>query len=162
MNRKTKGRNRWHGATRSAHDDSEHSILTGSAETHIGRKLSPCGGNLLVSCCTPWTEDDRKWFEAHPTRSFRLRRLFRDEYPLILSGCATHVVVRQLAPGMRDKVPCADGDVGRSLDALPKSDALCMVLWREYKTTVHGHSFRFSEAIREAMAMEATATGGVQ
>jgi hypothetical protein len=49
---------------------------------------------------TPWSENDREWFEAHPDRSHRLRRAYLDEFPEKVE----HAVVRQLAPGQRVRV----------------------------------------------------------
>jgi hypothetical protein len=54
----------------------------------------------------PWCIDDRKWFAAHPARCHRARPPFPGE--LAASGwdaTATLIVVRQVAPGQRVRLP---------------------------------------------------------
>jgi hypothetical protein len=60
----------------------------------------------------PWQEDDRQWFARHPSRSHRLRPMFPGE---LFSGSApsappaprhsVEVLVRQIQPGMRSRLP---------------------------------------------------------
>jgi hypothetical protein len=50
-----------------------------------------------------WRENDRRWFEANPTRSHRLRPAFDGE--TVLGSPATScIAVRQLEPGRRQRL----------------------------------------------------------
>ena len=56
----------------------------------------------------PWKSNDRDWFEAHPDRSHRLRRLFPgepyyrgNEPPVVPPGHEMQVLIRQVRPGVR-------------------------------------------------------------
>lgn len=52
------------------------------------------------------THDDRRYFEAHPEATHRVRALVPDEFfPLIVADEYTHVLVTQLAPGLRARLP---------------------------------------------------------
>ena len=51
---------------------------------------------------TPGTRDDKSWFADHPSRNFRVRRLFNGEYPSTRTFGFTHVVVRKNACGRYD------------------------------------------------------------
>ena len=73
-------------------------------------KRSPWSG--VFSMPAPWQENDREWFEAHPWRSFRLRRPIgqevvamqmetRHECPVPGVGCTLAVAVWQREPGLR-------------------------------------------------------------
>jgi hypothetical protein len=63
----------------------------------------------------PWKADDRQWFEAHPTRSHRFRGLFPGEMAAAIAEQTAEVIpppsgfsaviVRQLEPGTRRRVP---------------------------------------------------------
>jgi hypothetical protein len=75
----------------------------------------------------PWTEDDRKWFETHPVRKYRLRRSFSGESTYTLRFApnapkgtvdgrdyhkAEWFVVTQLKPGVRRRIPvCAKNTI---------------------------------------------------
>lgn len=95
------------------------------------RLKSICG--MSVYCAldrpTPWSEDDRQWFEAHPDRSHRLRRAYPDEFP----GKEKQAVVRQVAPGQRYRValtsPFLPGD----------REAPEAVAWAIFDLAVEGH-----------------------
>jgi hypothetical protein len=52
---------------------------------------------------TAWKDADRKWFEAHPTRSHRLRQLFAGEFETCTAppGHELQILVRQVEPGLR-------------------------------------------------------------
>ncbi|CAE6747232.1 hypothetical protein R69658_02545 [Paraburkholderia aspalathi] len=54
-----------------------------------------------------WLNDDRDWFEAHTARSYRIRKPYADE-PAVEG--ATWVLVKQIEPGARSRIPArADG-----------------------------------------------------
>ena len=76
----------------------------------------------------PWQEDDHAWFAAHPERSFRLRRIYANEYPPEFFA-STHVIVRQIKPGNRDKLPTFDNMGGQYLEAYPDDDASLLAAW---------------------------------
>jgi hypothetical protein len=48
---------------------------------------------------SPGSDDDRRWFEQHPRRSYLLRPAFPDEVADTVTGGWT--IVRQIAPGIR-------------------------------------------------------------
>jgi hypothetical protein len=72
----------------------------GSAEVAATNSLPP--GAPVNIRGTAWSEDDRKWFAAHPERAHRVRPGFPGEFPE-----GTIVVVRQQAPGTRLRLPIA-------------------------------------------------------
>lgn len=41
-----------------------------------------------------------------------------------------HLIVRQLMPGVRDKIPMADEAGGTLLDTMPDDEALLLALWQ--------------------------------
>jgi hypothetical protein len=49
-----------------------------------------------------YKEADRHWFEAHRRRSFHIRRAIAGE-PLP-AGDVSHIVVKQIKPGLREKL----------------------------------------------------------
>jgi hypothetical protein len=51
------------------------------------------------------SEEDRVWFEAHPTRSHRVRPFIPGETPEADPIPPTHVAVRQVKPGIRVRLP---------------------------------------------------------
>lgn len=119
---------------------------------------------LLCLEDAPWKADDRAWFATHPTRSFRLRRLHPGEFPTATLGNATHVIVRQLRPGFRDKHLAGDACGGADLDALPDSDAIAMVLRDEFaRAAASGDPFPLKRALdRAALMVNAAGKGGLQ
>jgi hypothetical protein len=84
---------------------------------------------VAPNCEHQWKEDDRKWFLANPERVFRLRRLHTGELPKEFSHGETHALIRKLRPGVRDKGFLIDDTKGETLDTLPNSDAMGVVLW---------------------------------
>jgi len=110
--------------------------------------------DLNLNSKAPWKEGDRKWFSENPFRSFRLRRLFPNEFPNDFYEGQTHVLVRQLRPGFRDKQFCLDVANGASFDALPNTEEVCMALWiRLIKRT---GNFALAEVVAEASLMGVT------
>lgn len=100
-----------------------------------------------------WKEDDKKWFGANPHRSFRIRRLHKNEITKEFNSGETHVIVRQITPGVRDKVFLKDMKGGASHDALPDLDSVGMVLWKK----IHGGAdfISLNDVVSEARMMEA-------
>ncbi len=47
------------------------------------------------------SEDDRRWFERHPDREFRLRKPAPRELGMMQAQGSSHVLVRQVLPGCR-------------------------------------------------------------
>jgi hypothetical protein len=83
-----------------------------------------------------WQKDDAPWFEKHPRRSFRLRRIYKGEK---VDQLSTHMLVRQIEPGFRDKLPVSStaDTTGEFLDSFEDSDKVLIALWREMSTS-HG------------------------
>jgi hypothetical protein len=107
-------------------------------ERAIKRSLgeySKAGGGLVFFDLGPgaeaWKTDDRKWFLANPLRSFRIRRLFEGELPEAANDGQTHVLVRQLTPGLRDKDFLRDLTKGAGFDALLNTEEIGMALWEK-------------------------------
>ena len=69
---------------------------------------------------SPWKRDDAEWFKAHPQRAHRVREQFPGE--LERSDPIDFVVVRQIKPGQRARVPFTLVDCGA--DALEMMVAL--------------------------------------
>ena len=65
----------------------------------------------------------------NPLRSFRIRRLYEKELPYEFNNGQTHVLVRQLTPGFRDKVFLCNPVIGSGFDALPDIDEVGLILW---------------------------------
>lgn len=128
------------------------------------RDLAPGCAVAVTLIDSPWKDDDREWFAARPARSFRLRRLYPGEFPAESLGNATHVIVRQLAPGYRDKHLAGDACGGADLDALPDSETLAMILRDEFaKCAASGQAFMLQHTVDRARALDNLAgTGGVQ
>jgi hypothetical protein len=134
------------------------------AAKQVIRDLPQGHGAAFAFADAPWKDDDRVWFAEHPTRSFRLRRLHPGEFPAEILGNATHVTVRQLSPGFRDKHLAGDARGGTDLDALPDSDAIAMALRDEFaKAAASGQPFPLQRAVdRAALMVHAAGKGGVQ
>lgn len=113
---------------------------------------------LLVSRNTKWTKADKAWFEKRPSRSFRLRELFPGELPaeFNIGNAATHVVVRQVAPGFRDKRYLS---LRGPAAAFPRDDLSLMYVWQNYETATD--DFISLEEIFSGVARMGSA-GGVQ
>ncbi len=128
------------------------------------RDLPQGHGAAIALADAPWKDDDRRWFAAHPARGLRLRRLYAGEFPAESLGNATHVVVRQLVPGFRDKRLAGDTRGGLDLDALPDSDNLAALLWDEFgKAAVTGQPFELQGVMDRACLMgHASSAGRVQ
>lgn len=114
------------------------------------------GGPLLLDMGkpNPWKENDRRWFAENPNRSFRFRRIYAGEFPKHLLEGATHTIVRQVSPGLRDKRP-----VSGSGDDLPDSEHFCLVLWEAFD---QGRTVGINDAFRRASSMQVSSVGGVQ
>ena len=72
----------------------------------------------------PWKSDDAAWFTAHPRRSHRVRDEFPGEFERASGGPVDFVVVRQIKPGQRIRVPFTLVECGA--DALGMMQALAM------------------------------------
>jgi hypothetical protein len=93
---------------------------------------------------SPWKEADRKWFEAHPDRTIRIRDRFAGETfagPVDPNDHAPFVLVRQLEPGCRvrrqvDSLEFMDENTGEvKLSITPPfgcDEAVCDFLWELY------------------------------
>ncbi len=113
----------------------------------------------------PWKVDDQRFFIANPKRSFRLRRIYPGEYGDLLDESMTHVLVRQLRPGLRDKRCLGCDRIGYSLNDLPDKEAFLVLLWEELSSgRIETHSTRLYELLDQAVAIEhgALTAGGVQ
>lgn len=100
----------------------------------------------------PWKEDDKKWFAANPQRSFRIRRLYNNELPKEFNHGETHALVRQVIPGVRDKLYLMDLKGGASHDALPDVDSVGMILWKKIHDGVGVISL--NEVVSEVRTMD--------
>jgi hypothetical protein len=70
------------------------------------------------------SEDDRRWFEARPGREFRLRKPAPRELGMMQAQGASHVLVRQVQPGFRMRLPMLCSN-------LPDVDPVLRRLWNE-------------------------------
>lgn len=82
--------------------------------------------DLRGAASASYKEADRIWFKVLPGRRFRCRRLY-DREPCPDRAC-THVVVRQVCPGIRQKHYLGHPSMTRRLDAV-ESEELCKYLW---------------------------------
>ena len=91
------------------------------------------GNSTLVNLSAEsWKEDDQQWFLDNSSRSFRIRRLFALELPEESNNEFTHVLVRQLIPGVREKLFLYNPTKGSAgFDALPDTDTIGMLLWEK-------------------------------
>lgn len=74
----------------------------------------PTGRMRVTTSDNPWKADDAAWFKANPSRSHRLRPMFPGEETTLFDpgnrtalppNHAFQVLVRQVQPGMRARVP---------------------------------------------------------
>lgn len=113
----------------------------------------------------PWKVDDQRFFRANSKRSFRLRRIYPEEYGDLSDDSWTHVLVRQLRPGLRDKRGLGCKHVGFSLDSLPEDETFYVVLWEEIASgRIETQQTQLGELLDRAAAMEhaASSAGGAQ
>lgn len=82
--------------------------------------------DVRTNSSAPYKEADRIWFKVLPGRRYRCRRLHETE-PRPNSTC-THVVVRQIRPGFREKCYFGHPSMTEGLDAV-ESEAMCKYLW---------------------------------
>ena len=87
--------------------------------------------NLEINSQCPWKEDDRKWFKKNRNCNYRLRRLALGELPEWAVENNTHVVIKQIKQGLRDKRLITDMVKGRHLDAVPQNEELVSALWQK-------------------------------
>lgn len=111
-----------------------------------------------LSGSSPWKDADKEWFAANPTRSFRIRRLFAGEFPSDFSEGQTHVLVRQLRPGLRDKLALLDARNGADFDRFPDDDAACMMLWERLER--RDGTFSLAEVITRTKVLASTTKDG--
>lgn len=133
----------------------------------IMRAIADSGSktNLLCLDAAPWKTDDAAWFKSHPLRSFRIRRIYPGEWP-ILDKLITHSLVQQIEPGLRDKTPINSNinDSGKMIDAmlnnLLNDDVLLMTLWQASSSGMDFISFQtLVERTRELKNLR---SGGAQ
>jgi hypothetical protein len=80
------------------------------------------GAKPRYDTTSAWIIDDREWFENNPARSHRLRSTFPGETfgenqippPALSPGRTDAVLVRQIEPGMRMRIPI-DHDAGSQI-----------------------------------------------
>ena len=70
------------------------------------------------------SEADRRWFECHPDREFRLRKPAPRELSMMQAQGASHVLVRQVQPDFRMRLPMLCSN-------LPDVDPVLRRLWNE-------------------------------
>jgi len=90
-----------------------------NARSKIRTDVSNRGGvdpdrTIIYMEASPWKSDDANWFEANPDRTHRLRPSFDGEFPPetfgnIRPGNRTSVIVRQVEPGRRIRLPFTHG-----------------------------------------------------
>lgn len=66
-------------------------------------------------------EGDRQWFEQNPGRSHRIRWLVEGELDLHARGIC--IVIQQVEPGIRLRIPIFVGEVNISLEECPEGVA---------------------------------------
>ena len=86
------------------------------------------------------SEDDRVWFEEHPTRNWRLRDMrrfeFVDEDDVMPEGWTQRVVVIQHAPGYRQRWACIIvEDIANSGEAGEPSEATIRKWFRRHASS---------------------------
>ena len=116
------------------------------------------GCHLIVDLFpgSQWKTDDRDWFAANPKRSHRLRRMFAGEWPPGTGDGMTHVLIKQLEPGMRVRVLATSPDHGAVLDECPDHEGLIAELWRRIDA---GVEFNLCDVLREVIATESLTRG---
>lgn len=77
----------------------------------------------------PWAKDDSEWFLGNPQRSMRVRPLY--EHEKIPSNNATHALVMQHAPGMREKKHILFTSSAAVFDRRLNDDRYLMLLWQQ-------------------------------
>jgi hypothetical protein len=111
-----------------------------------------------------WNIDDRQWFKNNPTRSHRLRPTFPGEtfgkervsLPALPPGRTDAVLVRQVEPGMRIRIPI-DHDVGLPI---PDVEAILHALFDAHATQYRTRVFRPISAREVAEQAKKYAAGG--
>jgi len=110
-----------------------------SARDEIAADMAHKGGfhGVIPYLCvedSPWKTDDKNWFKNHPDRSHRLRPMFPGEMQLpdLPPGQEWHVIVRQVEPGQRIRLPICHVTDGPALpDIEPMLHALCDLAQRD-------------------------------
>jgi hypothetical protein len=133
----------------------------------LKRAITECSNQPFIIWleATPWKTDDAAWFSAHPLRSFRIRRIYPNEWPN-LDKLITHSLVRQLEPGYRDRTPVNSNidDNGASIDEMLNDvlndDVLLMTLWQASSSGVDFISLQ--TLIKRASELRTAGSGGLQ
>ncbi|SEI48455.1 hypothetical protein SAMN04244572_00501 [Azotobacter beijerinckii] len=130
---------------------------------HLEQALTS-GANAVVSCSDdPWMVSDRKFFEANPSRSYRLRRVIQGELATMrhvtqgeFAGSPTHVLVQQVAPGFRSRqfLNCEGFP-----DGIAGWDTLLALLWSAMR---EGRPFDLMGLIERARVIDHAAGKGRQ
>jgi hypothetical protein len=79
----------------------------------VGKRAGLPEAKPVYDTTSAWIIDDRKWFRNNPARSHRLRPIFPEETfgenqmpaPALSPGRTDAVLVRQVEPGMRVRIP---------------------------------------------------------
>ncbi|SFI70811.1 hypothetical protein [Nitrosomonas sp. Nm34] len=100
---------------------------------------------------SPWVKDDKNWFSANASLSYRIRRVYDHEAPEEFNEGLTHVLVRQTMPGYRERIFLTDPPKGSGFDSLPDIDEIGFILWEK----LHDGSTRvcLNEIVRSARLM---------
>ena len=81
-----------------------------AAQRELARRAGIAEQHMVIGTAAdePWSVDDRRWFEANPARSHRLRRPFEGELSSLMRQPEQppphhemQVLVRQIEPGLR-------------------------------------------------------------
>ena len=110
-----------------------------------------------------WTALDSLWFRVNPRRDFRLRRAMFGELPAdepTQTQGVEVVIVRQISPGQRARLPlllCGDP---AALDSVPDADVVLDLVWRELGSLPESGEARLLDILRKAPFYQVLASSG--
>ena len=145
------------------HTQAGPSASTIAEQLRMATKAKQRGGGLMLSLGTgdPWMLDDAKWFRKHPTRSFRIRAMLPGEYEHLIAcrddlrneAKPTHMLVRQIEPGYRDRTPVSPDTADPAFDEMREDDELLGATWQDIYDRADGLSVapwetKYAQAIR--------------
>ena len=140
------------GAMQRAIDNSDERVVR--MERHGGFNQQIQSVNILD---TAWKSDDRKWFEAHPDRSHRVRMPYPNETPKTIiapAGYELILMLRQVEPGSR--VKCG-GFLKREILPVPDIEAIAHAFFDLF---ISSDDQPISKAQVEALVARYLSTGG--